>query len=120
MAKKKPGNELVKELFGLGEAGPFVIMKNLPFIFFLGFLATIYIANAHYAERKVREIQTVQKELRELRWYYMSLKSEMMYQSKETEVAKLVDPIGIKRYTQKPYVIEKPKSKTNSFFRQTE
>jgi len=40
-------------------AGSYVIIKNIPFVFFLGFLGVIYIANAHMAERKVRQIQEV-------------------------------------------------------------
>ena len=54
------------------------IMKNLPYMIFLGFLATIYIANAHYAEGNVRKIQLLQRELKETRWYYMSLQAENM------------------------------------------
>ena len=55
------------------------IIKNLPFILFLGFLAVIYIANAHLAERNVRQIQETRRELKEMRWYYMTLQAENMY-----------------------------------------
>ena len=62
------------------------ILKNLAFLTFLGFLAVIYIANSHYAEGNVRKIQVLQKELKELRWFYMSLQSENMVSSMQSEV----------------------------------
>ncbi len=79
-----------------------LLIKNLPYIFFLGFLAILYIANAHYAEKKVRQIQVLQKELKEQRWRYMSMKSDLMYKSKQVEVAKMVKSIGLKELTNKP------------------
>ncbi len=79
-----------------------IILKNLPFVLFLGFLATIYIANAHYSEKKIREIQKLQNDLKELRWHYMSLKSEAMYKSKRSEVAKTVEEAKLKQSKQKP------------------
>ena len=78
------------------------MLKNLPFIVFVGFLGTIYIANAHYAEKKVREIQTLQKDLKETRWRYMSLKSELMYKSKQVEVAERAKEIGLKESREQP------------------
>ena len=83
-------------------ASTLLLIKNLPYIFFLGFLAILYIANAHYAEKKVRKIQVLQKELKEQRWRYMSMKSDLMYKSKQVEVAKMVKSIGLKELTNKP------------------
>ena len=42
-----------------------LILKNLVFVLFLGVLAIVYIANSHFAERNVRQVQTVQKEIKE-------------------------------------------------------
>ena len=72
------------------------ILKNLPFLVFLGFLAVIYIANSHYAERNVRKIQVLQKELKEPRWFYMSLQSENMVNSMQSEVVDKVADDGLK------------------------
>ncbi len=83
-------------------ASAYLLIKNLPYIFFVGFLATIYIANAHFAEKKVRDIQVLQKEMKENRWKYMSLKSQLMFNSKQVEVAKQVAPLGLKELTTKP------------------
>lgn len=84
-----------------------VILKNLPFIAFLGALATIYIANAHYAERNVRKIQALQKEIKELRWRYMSLESDNMFNAKRSEIMKNVRKDGF-QHDGSPYVLELP------------
>jgi len=78
------------------------LINNLVFLVFLAFLAAIYIANTHYAERKVRQIQTLQKELKEERWRYMSLKSELMYDSKQVKVARRAGELGLKELTEQP------------------
>ena len=98
MAKRKS----IKEYAALGNLSAELIFKNLPFVLFLSFLAMIYIANAHYSEKKVREIQNLQSELKQLRWQYMSLKSELMYESKRSEVLKAVKHLGLKMNKKKP------------------
>lgn len=83
-----------------------LILKHLPFILFLGLLATFYIANAHYAERNVRLIQEMQKDLKELRWFYMSLQSENMYNSMQSEVAEKVRDDGLRQNRKDPKIIK--------------
>lgn len=82
------------------------ILRNLAFLLFLGFLATIYIANAHYAERNVRRIQLMQKELKEYRWYYMSLEAENMFNSRRSEVLTRVREQGLRPFEGEPRIIE--------------
>jgi hypothetical protein len=79
-----------------------LILNNLIFVIFLGFLATIYIANAHYAERNVREIQLMQKDIKEMRWYYMSLQAENMYKSKHSEMLESVKDLGLRPQSGQP------------------
>ena len=81
------------------------VIRNLPFIFFLSFIALAYIGNSHYAVKMVREIDKVNKDIKELRWEYMTAKSELMYQSKQSEVAKLVEPLGLKELVNPPQKI---------------
>lgn len=81
------------------------ILKNLPFILFLGFLAMIYIASGHYAERNVRQIQVLQKELKELRWQYMSLQSDIMFNSQRSRVAGQVEKRGLRAFGEEPRII---------------
>jgi len=69
----------------------------------------IYIANAHYSEKKIRQIQALQKDITELRWHYMAIQSELMYNSKRSEVEKRVAPLNLKipKGTPKKIVIPK-------------
>ena len=73
-----------------------MVLKNFPFVLFVGFLLLVYIANAHYAEKKVRMIQKLEGEVKELRWHYISLKTELMRQSKRTEVMEDVEAKGLR------------------------
>jgi hypothetical protein len=81
------------------------IVKNLPFFLFLAVLAIVYIANGHYADNTVRNINKVNRELKELQFEYKTLKSEVMFRSKQSELAKAVQPLGLKELTVPPAVL---------------
>ena len=81
------------------------IVKSIPFFLFLSVLAVIYIYNGHYADKTVRNINKVNKELKELQYEYKNLKSEVMYRSKQSELAKAVEPLGLKELTVPPAVL---------------
>lgn len=81
------------------------IMKNVSFFLFLAALAVIYIYNGHYADKIVRDINKTNKELKELQYEYKTLKSEVMFRSKQSELAKAVEPFGLKELTQPPVVL---------------
>ncbi len=65
-------------------------------------LAIIYIANTHYSEKKIKQIQTLEAELKQYRWQYMALKSEVMYNTKQSEISKSVKDQGLKQNQRKP------------------
>ena len=54
------------------------------------------------AVKNIREIDKLNKEVKELSWEYKSLKADLMFKSKLTEVAKKVDTLGIKELTEPP------------------
>jgi hypothetical protein len=70
-------------------------IRLLPFIFFLCFLAICYIANGYYAEQKVKQMNKISNELKELKSEYIITKSDLMFVSKQSEVAKSAAAIGI-------------------------
>lgn len=70
--------------------------ENLPFLFFLALLAIVYIANSYYAEKKIRNIEKLQKEVKELRYEHIYTKSKLMSKSKQSEVAETLSEEGIK------------------------
>lgn len=71
-------------------------IKQLPFIFFLTFIALCYVANGYYVEHSVRSISKVTNELKELKSEYIITKSDLMFLSKQSEVAKAASGLGIK------------------------
>jgi cell division protein FtsB len=81
------------------------IVKNIPFFLFLSVLAIIYIYNGHYADNTVRSINKVNRELKELQYEYKTLKSEVMFRSKQSELAKAVQPLGLKELVVPPAVL---------------
>ncbi|MBI5916168.1 MAG: hypothetical protein HY842_12400 [Bacteroidetes bacterium] len=81
----------------IGSMGASLVLKNLPFVLFLSFLTVIYIANSHYAEKQVRQIQTLQKEVKELKRQYNSLKSEIMFKSRLAEIGEDVESLGLRK-----------------------
>lgn len=83
-------------------------VDNFRYILLVVLLAAVYIANARYAERQMRQINLLQREIKELRWQYMDNTSELMYKSKQTEVAKTVEHLGLKELRQPPKKIVIP------------
>jgi hypothetical protein len=83
-----------------------MIYKNLPFLYFLCGLGVLYIGNVHFAERNVRKVQTLQHELRENRWRYMTIKSDLMYQSTPTMIERSVAGQDLHFLTKNPVVIK--------------
>ncbi|OQP47769.1 hypothetical protein A4H97_30870 [Niastella yeongjuensis] len=81
------------------------IVKNLPYFLFLAVLAIVYIANGHYADNTVRNINKVNRDLKELQYEYKFLKSEVMFRSKQSEMAKAVEPLGLKELRVPPAVL---------------
>jgi cell division protein FtsL len=72
------------------------IVNNIPFLAFLVLLCVLYIANSHRAIEIQREINAQNKTLKELRWKYMDVKSQLMYVKTETQVIKRAETIGLK------------------------
>lgn len=82
------------------------IVRNIPFFLFLSALAVIYIYNGHYADKTIRSINKVSKELKELHYEYKTVKSEVMFRSKQSELAKEVDTLGLKELITPPIILQ--------------
>jgi hypothetical protein len=74
--------------------------RALPFVLFLTFLGMVYIANRHLAEKNIRDIDKLTKEVHELNWEYKVTQADLAYKSTLSEVAKRVDTLGIKESLQ--------------------
>ena len=82
-----------------------IFVKYLPFILFLTFLALIYIGNNYYAEKMLMHVGKIKKDLKEYRYQHISTKSQLMNQSKQSEVARRLEMTGIKESRIPPYKI---------------
>ena len=78
------------------------VVQTLPFLFFLTFLVICYIGNGYYSEKSVREIHSIEGELRELNSEYITIKSDLMVKSKQSEVAKAVESLSLKESLSPP------------------
>ena len=81
------------------------IVKQVPFFLFLAVLAVIYIYNGHYADKTIRNINQTAKEVKELQYEYKTVKSEVMFRSKQSELARAVEPLGLKELMIAPVVL---------------
>ena len=77
----------------------------LPKIFFVVALGLVYIGNTHYAEQTVRKIDVMQVEVEDLRADYTTLKADLMFSSKQSEVARKVKQFGIKESLTPPFKV---------------
>jgi hypothetical protein len=77
-------------------------VQYLPKILFVMLLSLLYISNTHHAEKTVRKIDHVQTEVEDLRADYTTLKSDLMFASKQSEVARRVKAIGLKESSNPP------------------
>lgn len=78
------------------------IVKSIPFYFFVGILAILYIANGHYADKTLREISRTEKSLKEMEYEFKTVKRDVIFRSKESELAKAVEPLGLRQLTEPP------------------
>ena len=78
----------------------------LPFILYVAFLGMVYIGNMHLAEKNIREIDKISKEVKELSWDYKTTKADLAYKSTLTEVAKRADTLGVKESLEPPQKIK--------------
>ena len=101
-AAPESSNAFFRKLFVEGVVSKEAATEMLPFLIFLSVLCMLHIANSHMAVKNVRNIDKLNKEVKELSWEYKSLKADLMFKSKLTEVAKKVDTLGIKELTEPP------------------
>ena len=83
------------------------VVRQVPFFLFLTVLVVIYIYNGHYADKMLRNISRTTREVKELQHEYKQVKSEVMFRSKQSELVKAVEPIGLKELTTAPIVLKR-------------
>ena len=87
-----------------------VPVRFVPYILYFTLIGLFYIGNNHYAERMVRKRNQLEQEVEDLRANYTTLKAGYMLESKQSEVAKRVKPLGLIESDTPPYklVVSEP------------
>lgn len=80
-------------------------VQYLPKILFVMILGLFYIGNTHYAEKTVRSISNMHAEVEDLRADYTTMKAELMFSSKQSEVAARVKPYGLYESLTPPFKV---------------
>ncbi len=71
-------------------------IKSLPFLLYVAFLGMLYIANGYYAHSRLKDLDSLDNSITELRTQYIIAKDKLMYLSKESEVNKATGVSGPK------------------------
>ena len=82
------------------------IVKNIPFFLFAALLTVLYIANGHFADKNLRKINATVKHLKEMEYEFKTVKRDVIFRSKESELAKAVEPLGLKELTAPPMKLQ--------------
>ena len=104
---KKPlkSRKAVQEFLGGDYLSREWVTGNLSYILYLALLAMIYIGNTYYTEKKYKNIEVTKNGLKELRYQYITTKSILMFQCRQSEIAKRALILGLKGTTMPPYKI---------------
>jgi cell division protein FtsL len=82
------------------------IIRHFGFFMFLALLAVIYIANVHWADKTIRDINITQKQVKDMEYEYKNLKSLEMYRSRESQVTQAAAAMGLKPSSEPPVKLE--------------
>lgn len=72
------------------------VMQQVFFFFFIIGIGIIHVYNSHQAEGMNRRKVKLEREMKELRWEYMSVKSDLMQRSKLSDIEKALEHTGLK------------------------
>ncbi|MBM3414373.1 MAG: hypothetical protein FJY16_05505 [Bacteroidetes bacterium] len=81
------------------------IVQQVPFLLFLAILAVCYIYNGHYANKTIRDINKTERAVKELSYEYKTMKGELLASSKQSELMKAVEPLGLKELIVPPIIL---------------
>jgi len=81
-------------------------VKYVPYVFYVSVFLMGYIWNAHTSDKLVRKIAKMKVQVNDLRADYTTLKAELMFKSKQSEVAKEVQSIGLEESMVPPQKID--------------
>lgn len=81
------------------------LRNQLGFTIFLTLIGLLYVANAHHAEYQARREQKLKEELKALKSEAFTLNARLSRARKQSEVAEVVDTLGLQPLTSPPHRI---------------
>jgi cell division protein FtsL len=81
------------------------VVKQVPYLLFLAFLAVVYIYNGHNADKLVRQTSKAARELKDLQSEYKSVTGDVLLRSRQSELVEAVKPLGLQELTTEPTVL---------------
>ena len=81
------------------------VIRLIPFILYLMFLAIVHVANSYRAEKTWLEINTIKSQMNELRYRYITSKSELMSIGRMSSVSARLQETGMKEATVPPILL---------------
>jgi hypothetical protein len=103
--KVNKSRKAVQEFLGGDYLSKEWVTGNLSYILYVALLAMIYIANTYYTEKKFKTIEQTKSELKELRYEYITTKSILMFQGRQSEISKRAVTQGLREAKMPPYKI---------------
>jgi cell division protein FtsL len=99
--------EMVLRLLGVDDWVNYgQVMRNALFVISIVFIGVMEVFNGHLAVRMNRNINKKNEKIKELRWEYMTAKTDLNQKSKQSELQKIVEPYGLKTLQEPPKKIE--------------
>jgi len=93
--KQPKKNSFFKELLSGSMISEKIILNNLNYIAFLALLTAFYISNRYNAEKITRETARLQNEVKDLRAESLSTSTELMFNSRQSQVYNKVKERGL-------------------------
>lgn len=90
-----PFRRFFYEVLGGGFLARYFSWDQTKYLLFLVVIAFFYIGNSYYIEKLAREIDKLNREMKELHFEYVSVKSQVMFESRQSELVRKLKKTGI-------------------------
>ena len=99
--------EATLDVFGISDLVTYAqVLRNVFFVLTIIGIGVVEIFNTHWTERMLRRIDKKTEHVKELRWEYMTVKTNMNQRAKQSELLKVLEPYGLKSLQEPPKKIE--------------